>query len=393
MALPQVHSYTDAIDALSDWVSGYGASAPQSLLRRCIRSAYHEIRVSHDWSFLYANGRIQLKAAESAGTIEYDHTGGANERQLILTHASAVWPDWAKDAAVRIGDVVSDVESRESDTVLILDSVMNPGQDVAAGTSFVIYPRWYILPADFQSFHGTMAEAAWMLGQPLSPNDMLALDRYRGGTGAVNRYAIGAAQDLYGSLAVYVYPASDTTETCDFMYKRRPRELRYSGKASADYTGTIGVTAGSATVTGDTTAFASAMAGSLLRISSSASTPTGLEGLNPWVEQRVIKSVENTGSLTLDAGVGTTRDGVGYVIADPIDMHGDVYEALLRSAEMHLGMARNVKDKASLHAMARDALFKAKMTDPRVEQRQRARVGQVFVGRLADSTDRPVVEV
>lgn len=391
MPLPEVYTYSDALDALDDFVKGYSTSATQGVLRRCIRAARDQIMTERDWSFLYANGAILLRATQTEGTVEYDHTGHATcERALVLTDST--WPDWAIDAAVRFDDLVCDVQEVQSATVLQLDSVMNPGQDVASGESYILYPRWYPLPADFGSMHAVAEKEDWLLGECVSMGEMFADDKYLESDGDVRRYSIGRAQDQYGSLALYVHPASDTTERIDFLYKKRLRDLRYSGHNAAEFAGTITVVAGSPTVEGTDTSFESGMVGAILRISSTTSKPAGLEGTNAWVEQRVIKSVTDSDTLTLDANVGTSRADVGYVISDPIDIDVVAWQAFLACCRKHLAMGiGTIKNKAEIYAAYNEALFQAKQGDCRSTGPRVSGVPAGRVRRIIESTDREEV--
>jgi hypothetical protein len=389
MALPEVYTFCDAVDALIDVSQTYGRAAPQSVLRRAVRAARDEIIAAHQWPFLLANGRVLLRARQTTGTVVYDHTGGTSERQLTLT--GATWPEaWVADAAVRFDDMVCDVQEYVDSTNIILDSVMNPGQDVAS-TSYVLYPRWYPLPNDFGSIVRVAEESSWKLGHELSMAEMMARDKYVTGGGDPAYYAIGPTQDQLGSMALHLHIPSDTTEPIDFLYRRRFRDLRYSGHNAAEFAGTISVTAGSATVTGSSTSFESGMVNSILRISSSTAKPTGLEGVNAWAEQRVIKSVASSESLTLDANVATTRSARKYVISDPVDLGTGGWQAFLACAAKHWAVAVNLKEKRELVAAYRDALFSAKQAANVSTAPQVAHIGPTYMGRLADSTDRSEV--
>jgi hypothetical protein len=342
-----------------------------------------------------ASGRILLRAPQTTGTVAYVHTGGVTcERQLTLT--GATWPSWAVDASVRFDELVSDIQEVKNTTVVQLDAVMNPGQDVTGPETYTLYPRWYPLPNDFGSMVRVAEKAAWKFGEEISMAEMMVKNKYLDSSGDVNYFCVGPTQDQYGSLALYLHPYSNTTEPIDFLYRRRLRDLRYSGHDSAkDFAGTISVTADSApvglTVSGSSTAFESGMVGSILRISSSTSKPTGLEGDNPWVEQRVIASVTDSDTLTLDAVVSTTRVGVKYAISDPLDFDVVVYHAFLACAMKHLAIGISMKEKGDLVAAYRDALMQAKQADSRMVGRQVCHVGPTYMGRLADSTDREVV--
>lgn len=387
MTAPRMLTFCDAFDTLSALCQGYGVSASSDVFKRCVLDAYNEIIAMHDWSYLFRNGRIQLHAPQTTGTVAFDLTGGTYERQLTLT--GATWPTWAEDAAVRFDDIVCDIESRKSDTVVTLDATMSPGADVSS-TTYELYPRWYRLPSDCVSISRPHGETSWAIGECISMEDMLSLDRYDYVSGDIEHYAVGPAPDLYGQMALYVHPASDADKTLDFLYKRRPRDLRYSGKESACYAGTIEVSAGSAVVAGSGTAFDASMVGSIFRIGSSATNaPTGVEGLYPWVEERCIISVTSATTLTLDAAVTTTRSGVKYTVSDPIDLDIALHNAFQRLCERNLARARNLDNRTMFEQIAKDAVFHAKCADARVGQRRVAGSPYTYWTRLADATNRP----
>jgi len=74
--------------------------------------------------------------AYTTGTIEYDHTGSANEFEVTLSGVGAEWPAWAATGVITILGVEYTVDARISTTILTLDSSSNPGADVAASTAY-----------------------------------------------------------------------------------------------------------------------------------------------------------------------------------------------------------------------------------------------------------------
>lgn len=368
MATPFIATLADVIDGMQDFLAGSGTAAHQQVIRRAIQTAYREIVSARDWKCMIRNGRVPLLAAQTTGTVGYDHADGAYERQVTLV--GATWPTWAQDASIRIDDIVCDVEARKSDTVITLDSTMNPGADVAAGTSYTMYPRWYTLPAGFVSLANPTTQGVWTTLREISPAEIFARDREDSTPGEIRWYAIAPAQDLYGSMALYLNPPSNASEPLDFAYKARPRDIRYSGWEANDYAGTISINAGSTTVTGLGTAFAAAHVGSIIRLSSNSTKPTGFEGNNPYVEQRSIAAWTDATHITLDAAVTTTRSAVKYVIADPIDLDVSLYDAFLRCCEKHLAISRDMKNRAAILLAAEDALFRAKGADGRTTGRK-----------------------
>ncbi|HDZ21604.1 hypothetical protein LCGC14_1147520 [marine sediment metagenome] len=386
MPAPQLLTYRDAISAANDFVGGLSTGVAQGDIRRAIHVAYREIGDAFSWSFLKKQGRVPLQALESTGTVAYDHTGGSNERQLTLTPvASEVWPSWAVDATVRVGSVPCRVESRISDTVLTLDVNLNPGADVAASTAFQIYPACYTLPHDFESLVQPWGEDTWRFGQQVSRDEILALDRFRETTGGIRCFAVGEVADLQGSLGLYIHPASDATETLDFLYRRRARQLRYSGHDAAETDGTITVNVDSTAVVGVGTAFDAKMVGSTLRVGTGGTNvPTGLDGLYPYDDERIIAGHTDATNVTLDTAITTARSGVKYCISDAIDLHAAAHNAFLACVTKHLAVSRNMKHKAEMIALYDDALMQARGADHRVTQRRVAGRPTVRRVRLAD---------
>ena len=385
---PQVFTYADAVAELEDFAREASITASGRPVRGAIRRAYRDIVSARDWSCLLSNGRIQLKAFQEDGTVGYDHTGGAYERQLTLVDDT--WPTDIEDWAVRVemdeSWVVCDVESRKSSTVVTLDTTMCPGQDIAAGASYVAYPRYYRLPTDYVSMGAPVEEALHTLGRYVSPQKMLELDRYHNTSGSIQYFTIAPVPDLYGQMGLFVQPYSDTARTLDFMYRRRPRELRYVGTDLSESPGTLVVVSGSAAVVGTDTEFASDHVGSLLRIGSSTSRlPTGLDGLLPYVEQRTITAYTTTESVTLDTTVSTSKSGVKYSITDPIDLDPHVYDAMMALAKKQLAIEKRMKEWSTMADLADEAMFRAKCADNKVTTRRVAGAQITYESRLADS--------
>lgn len=72
----------------------------------------------------------------STGTITYDHTGGANERQVTL--AGGTWPSWAKaPGRLFYNGAFYNLDARISDTILTLEG-SGLGGDVSSPANFYI---------------------------------------------------------------------------------------------------------------------------------------------------------------------------------------------------------------------------------------------------------------
>lgn len=77
----------------------------------------------------------------STGTIEYDHTGGANENQVTLS--GGTWPTYAKSPArLFVNGTFYNVLARISDSIITLKTTSNPGADIAAGATFYLAQKY-----------------------------------------------------------------------------------------------------------------------------------------------------------------------------------------------------------------------------------------------------------
>ena len=381
---PQLLTYYDALAAGMDFLRGTSTSSSQEDIRRAIHSTLREICTAADWSFLYKPGRVQLKA-DLTGTCTYDHTGGAQER--LVTTSSITRPTWILDAMLKIGDAVHRVDDIVSGaaTHFTLDADMNPGQDVSS-TACTVYPGGYHLPWNFISLETTLSESAWLSGEEISYPEWQAMDRYGSATGSTRYFCIAASPDLIGNMSLFIYPPSDSTETLDFIYKRQPYRLRYTGHESAiDNVGTVSVSANGTTVTGSSTAFNGLMAGAVLRFGDTSDVPTGLDGRFPFDEEITIKSVTDSDTLTLTAAAARSHTSVKYTISDAIDFPYVAHNLFYACLRKHLSITRNMDNKAEYVALYNRALAAAKSADWRVTQPRVAGSTHIAGRRLAGS--------
>lgn len=360
MTIRPLLTFADVVDHCKDFLESYSKAARLPVIRRAVLDAYQSVSTAHRWSFLERNGRIHLHARQTAGTVAYEQA----TRRVTLTDAT--WPDWAIDGSIRLGGntgLVCDIQAVESSTTALLDPMMNPGRDLAAA-AYVLYQRWAWLPSDFQAFTGPFAEQSWQMGLPVSLSELLAMDRYQSSSGEPLYYAIADVPDVYDRKALYFWPQMEADRTSDFVYRRRPRQLRYSGQEGAEFAGTITTIAGSPVVHGVGTAFDAGQVGSILRIGSSGNVlPTSAYGDAPFAEERSIVAVTNASTITLDSGASESRDGVRYVLTDPIDLGWVAHTAFLRECERQLGHLKAVDALARLEMESQRALLEAMAAD------------------------------
>lgn len=353
-------TYRDLIDHLTDYAGGNAQLAGQRKVRSAIQAAYEELPRMRNWSFLYRQGRLQLNAPYSTGTVDYVHTGGTYERQLTL--ASGTWPTWAARGKIRISTTNYEVLERKSATVLQLDEVLTPQADVAAGTAYTIYQSQYVLPVDFwrMATDGLKLGTSRTIPSHVSVEDWNRQESLHSNSGSPLCYAVLGDPDYYGRYCVAFHPYPGTAEVCDFTYIRSLRPLVYTGHDPAtDSAGTITTTASSAAIAGTGTAFDSGMVGSVLRIGNNAvDVPTGQYGDKRFRHERTIIAVASATALTVDSTINETLTASKYCVSDPIDIDPNIRKLLLRMVEQEYCVL-NDRAKIELAASLRQQEFQS----------------------------------
>ena len=368
---PDLFTYQDALEHLEAHTLGGAMDAERRDFRSAVLGAYSDLASRYDWLYFHTEHDIRLEATYSTGTIAYDHTGGSNERQVTLS--GGTWPTNAIEGRLKISDVRYPIASRVSSTVITLPTDINPGVDVAASTSYTWLRSSYTLPADFKDMDPPHTENSYFNQRPVSLDSIMAFERHvRASSNPPRWYAIGPDPNLYGQMAMYVQYEPSTAEGLRFFYRRYPRRIKYSGTETAASAGTLAAaSAAQAVLTGNSTTFASDMVGSVIRIGTTATKPTGVRGLNPFVEQRIIKSVDSATQVTLDANIeNAVSNTTKYVVSDPLDLRPTMIEPLLRGCEWKLSLSRRNAESPpqELHQWYTEAIRIAGEAEATIEQ-------------------------
>lgn len=376
-------TFSDALEHLAGYIGGTPDTRELPSLKQAVISALDRICEDHDWSTYKTLWRQKTSAVYDTGTITYDHTGGTYENELTL--ASGTWPTDAVYGHVKIGNNICYVSRRIDGTTLVLDPVLNPGEDVAAGTSYTWIRSLYTLPEDFISMESPMGEAATWFGRQVTPGDWASMYRYAEPQGTSRVFAIMGDPSLPGRMAIGFFPALSDSETIDLLYLRRPRKLRYGGSETAAITGTVSITSGSSTITGSSTSFASNMAGDVLRISADAVTaPTGIQGANPYAEEMTLKTFSSTTSFTAYENATQSLSGKKFSISSPVDVEVSMERAFLRCAEWQAHIIRRMEGEDQAFGRYLSELKRAKATDNRSWQTRSAAPGTGYYTEMSD---------
>ena len=306
--------------SLSDGSSTY-------IARSAIQEAQQHLLNERDWKYHNRFFHFNSVAKQTSSTITYDHTGGSSER--LVTIAAGTWPTWALYGILFIDSKMHRVQTRLSDTTLQLTEEANPGADVAAGTTYVMYQEAYSLPVDFSSLYKLNRvndyDPTFVL-----PHEFEGLKNSQEYYGQPRNYTIMADPHNVNLMAVWFYPGPDSLESYQCGIQRRPLELRTFDENA----GTIAGTLGSASVTGTGTAFDSSMVGAVLRIGSTTEIPEGLEnGVDVYKHEAIITAVANATALTIDTVLPDTYTASKIRISSRLSVDdGSLYYALLACA-------------------------------------------------------------
>jgi hypothetical protein len=349
----------DALERLIDFAGSEGAAESEATVRKCKRAIQDALRgfpELHRWKHHYSHERLFLKAPYDTGTVEYD----ATTRALTLT--GGVWPAWSADANVRIDDLVSKVYTRDSDTVLTLDSVVHPEAAIAAGTTYKIYLDQYDLQDDYLANDYPIAKCMYGALHYVHPSSHLWLTRSAEQSGSPAYYTILPSRHDPQRFAIAVSPFPDSDQTLDILYQRRMRRLRYFNVDA----GTASTVALSNTVAGVGTAWAADMIGATLRLSADTTPPTGSDGNNLAAFESVVTAVASPTSLTVANLCPVSLAGVATMLSDRLDLEdGTMATAFCWQAIQHLAAALRMKDRPKVEQEARDYLIRAREADAR----------------------------
>lgn len=331
-------TYSDLLDYCVAWSQGGARTKQQVDFREAVQGAYRDLGLANKWEYYLDEYRINLNAPYETGTVTFDLTGNAaGERALTL--ATGTWPDWIARGRIIIDNVVYKVASESNvQAKVLLDPILCPTADITTASTYVAYQSVYPFPDDMLSVEDVFIEKGLWAASYVSPTEWLARERFSQASGRTYAWTIMRDTKTRGRFAMYTSPYPSTAEPVGFIYRRRPRPLRFAGTESGNRTATCTASLGGTTIQ-TSVGLSTNLAGCVIRLSSDTSShPTGMAGLNAYAEQHLIKSVAgNTVELdgtTLENAYTSTK----MVISDPVDANEAMLEAL--KARMEYRLAR-----------------------------------------------------
>lgn len=329
-------TYQDCVEHLITSSFGGPQDAEQRDIRTAVQRAYQEVAWIRDWEFYHTHGRIIFND-DWIGSVTY-----SSATRTLTKVAGDAFPLDATRFHLRIGDIVCRIQSRTSDTVLVLDPTLKLTDDIDEAVEARLYRSIYPLPVDFRNIDPPIDESSWTGFQYVSQDHAMKMERADDIAGPPAYWTVRKDPDSLGyAIQVLGYPIQ--VEALDFTYRRSPRPMRLSGHESASRAGTISISG--ATVTGSGTSFSSDMVGSVLRVGTAANHPDSFGSMNPFAAEARITAVSNTSTASIDTTL--TYSDVKYVITDPVDMPHGMHNCMLSACEYWLARIRDKSpDKA-----------------------------------------------
>lgn len=327
-------TYFDVVEHLITSSFGGPQDAEQRDIRTAVHRAYDELTQVRDWAFYTVHSRVVTQPSYSTGSIGISSgvvtlTGGSFSTAGLTAANAKYW-------TLRAGDRVYPIGTYASSTSLTVGPSFG-GFDVPAGSSYEIYRTIYPLPSDFRNMDEPSDEYNWWSGLYITPDEAMKLERVSNSSGEPYHWTI-LKDPISSGWALKIVGHPTGSETIDFTYRRSARPIRLSGHEANSRAGTI--TRESTAVTGASSAFSSAMVGSIMRVGDTASVPGPSASLNPYVSESVIDSYTSATAITTQES-GTVAATTKYLVTDPIDIAAHMNNAMYSAAEYWLARIRN----------------------------------------------------
>lgn len=380
----QLTTFNDVVDSLLDAFGTERSDRNQRNAVRAILEAYRDLPNLREWNYFKARLPITTVAPVTSGTAEYDHTGNV-DGERIVTFSTGTLPTDADLYTLQLSNAHYEVENRVSATKLQLTERSNPGADVSA-TTYSLYKDCYALPLDFQS-GGVVLDASSRCAtlDYMAPSEHLQVTRGYS-AGQPYCYTYRSLPRRQGALGIYFGPIPSGVRNYELIYNRRPRPLTVLNYA----TGTASVASSAAAVTIAGGALVDGHAGCVIRFGTMSNAPLPLQGGltdgGATILERIIRSVDSTTTLTIDANADATFTTVKYSISSPIDIApGPMLTFFTRLCESRFARLEGREDRKEREATATDALRDAAAADNATAESSESRFGPVRLGDLASS--------
>lgn len=367
-------TYEDATKRLQMFLGGATSTQVREDVKLAVSLAYEGLSKAHQWRYYRRPWGFTTDAYIST-TATYAHS------TLKATLATAA-PTWAIYGELTMNSIVADVDSVATSTnpaTLVMGADLNFGASIADSTTADLYRTHWTLPENFRSIHAPLTgDGTSQQLRYISPADYRSLAHSGSPIGDPAYYTIMQDPDFIGRLAMFLFPAPITAVSYRTIIGTAPRPLWFTGTESAARAGTLTCSSGSRQVQGNSTNIDIArMEGSVVRFGDTLKTPTDQHGDSPYINQRVISSInaaDGADAFRVDTAVSQTFTAVKYTISDPLDMDPIMLNAFYARCRLELADLRP-ETQGRNYAMLKDnyeELFdEAKAADHKVSDLRR----------------------
>lgn len=213
----------------------------------------------------------------------------------------------------------------------------------------------YTLPWGCQSVDSIqMLDAPGSAAQYVSPTEFERLHRSTYNQNLRLIWTVMPSSSFPDRFDLKVFSGWQDTQRCVLTYRRRPRDIRYTGWESQARSGSVSWQG--TTVTGVGTQFTSLMLGSILRVSRDAAKhPESLTGMNAYTDEGLICEFNGPTSVSVWSPAGNVSyAGVKCLVTDYLDISPGMYSALLSGCEMWLSRLTGKNVEGAIGVYSRD---------------------------------------
>jgi len=318
--MPNHLTYRDAIDHLIDVYSLDGKDVQEIArkLRRAVKECCNKLPTYHDWEFLQRTGMFTTTAPYTTGTIAYTKS----TRTLTLT--GGTWPSDAEFGSISIGNKKYEVQYRQNDTVLILDTIQSPADDVAASTAYRWVRTRYLLPYDVSDLiEVTDIQLGSRMSRIMSQDSFWSNEAWNI-VGSPTAYSLIQSSNRPGRWEIWL--SSTPVDVRQFRYFYTPRWAQTDVEETNS--GTVSISGVTATFSGSV--LTDNHVGAVLRVSSTAAIPTSEIGrydqtakppaviYNPAASEHIIVQKNSATEAIINVAPSSTVTTKGYTISSHI---------------------------------------------------------------------------
>ena len=336
-------TFFDAVQYLFD-TNDYQeqSTRERSLCRRAATQALENLAAYNDsgWKCYLDILTMTIPGRFSTGTIAYDDE--TNEATLT----GGTWPEWAYHGDIWIDNIRYSVDSRVSDSVVLLSATNSPSY-AFADKSYKLTAGRTPLPTTVHSMNDIIVRSQRNELASMTLEELLNHEIRFGGSGSSPLgFCITGDSRFSGGLVLHVTPSPELDTTLSAAYRRKPRALTIY-----DFFGNDATLSGNQVTIASGT-FTDNHIGCVIRFSSNDDKPASRYGTaaeendNVFYAERVITKRVSGTVVEIDQEVTGISGSVGYQVSSLVDVApGPMMNAYFSLCELILFESLNFDSK------------------------------------------------